>query len=76
MECSILTLKIFSANSAFACLMAADYGINKGENVLFSQKQIDYMLGDSGRSYLVGFGENYPKNVHHRASSCPKKPRQ
>ena len=30
------------------------------------KSQIDYILGDSGRSYVVGFGENPPKNPHHR----------
>lgn len=30
------------------------------------KSQIDYILGDSGRSYVVGFGKNPPKNPHHR----------
>ena len=30
------------------------------------KSQIDYILGDNGRSYVVGFGENPPKNPHHR----------
>lgn len=30
------------------------------------KSQIDYVLGDGGRSYVVGFGENPPKNPHHR----------
>ena len=30
------------------------------------KSQIDYILGDSGRSFVVGFGENPPKNPHHR----------
>ena len=28
--------------------------------------QIDYILGDGGRSYVVGFGNNPPKQPHHR----------
>ena len=31
-------------------------------------------MGDSGRSYVIGFGENYPKKPHHRAASCPDIP--
>lgn len=33
--------------------------------------QVDYILGNNNRglSYLVGFGNNYPQRVHHRASS-------
>ena len=36
----------------------------------FSRRQIDYILGanPSGRSYVVGYGNNPPKNPHHRAA--------
>jgi endoglucanase len=36
----------------------------------FGKKQIDYILGDNpaNRSFMVGFGVNPPKNVHHRGS--------
>lgn len=34
----------------------------------FAKKQIDYALGSSGRSYVVGYGENSPKNPHHRTA--------
>lgn len=36
----------------------------------FGKKQIDYILGDNpaDRSFMVGFGKNYPINVHHRTS--------
>ena len=32
---------------------------------------MDYLLGDNPRatSYMVGYGHNYPQQVHHRASS-------
>jgi endoglucanase len=35
--------------------------------------QVDYILGvnPNNMSYMVGFGSNYPKQVHHRASSIP-----
>ncbi|XP_010424526.2 PREDICTED: endoglucanase 19-like [Camelina sativa] len=37
----------------------------------FSKSQVDYILGDNPRatSYMVGYGENYPRQVHHRGSS-------
>jgi len=37
----------------------------------FAKSQIDYILGDNPKkmSYVVGFGDNYPKFPHHRASS-------
>ena len=31
-----------------------------------------YMLGDSGRSFVVGFGNNPPTHAHHRGASCQK----
>lgn len=30
-----------------------------------------YILGDSGRSYVVGFGNDPPTHAHHRGASCP-----
>ncbi|KAJ8430426.1 hypothetical protein Cgig2_025853 [Carnegiea gigantea] len=38
-----------------------------------AKRQVDYILGDNPlkMSYMVGFGENYPKRIHHRASSLP-----
>lgn len=35
--------------------------------------QIRYMIGDGGRSYVVGYGVNPPKRPHHRGASCPLK---
>lgn len=33
----------------------------------FAKKQIGYMLGDTGRSFVVGVGKNYPTHPHHRS---------
>ncbi|KAJ6712789.1 ENDO-14-BETA-GLUCANASE [Salix purpurea] len=40
----------------------------------FAKTQIDYILGKNPRkmSYVVGFGNHYPKHVHHRGASIPK----
>ncbi|MTH96069.1 glycoside hydrolase family 9 protein, partial [Roseibium sp. RKSG952] len=37
----------------------------------FASNQLDYMLGDNpdGFSYVVGFGDDYSQNPHHRAAS-------
>lgn len=35
------------------------------------RRQLGYILGDAGRSFVVGFGANPPARPHHRASSCP-----
>ncbi|CAF3760770.1 unnamed protein product [Rotaria sordida] len=63
-----------AGNAAFICLQAADVGINTQEYLDFASRQINYMLGDSGRSYVIGFGQNYPQRPHHRSSSCPSRP--
>jgi hypothetical protein len=41
--------------------------------VELAKKQVDYILGDNPTkmSYMVGFGEKYPKHIHHRGSSLP-----
>ena len=32
----------------------------------YGQQQINYMLGDAGRSYVVGFGKNPPNMPFHK----------
>jgi endoglucanase len=32
------------------------------------------MLGDTGKSFMIGFGDNYPQFEHHRAASCFDQP--
>lgn len=34
----------------------------------FAVSQANYALGDTGFSYLIGFGEEYPQNPHHRTA--------
>lgn len=34
----------------------------------FAVSQANYALGDTGFSYLIGFGEDYPRNPHHRTA--------
>ncbi|MBO4904476.1 MAG: glycoside hydrolase family 9 protein, partial [Lachnospiraceae bacterium] len=34
----------------------------------FAVSQADYALGSSGRSFMIGFGENSPVNPHHRTA--------
>ena len=36
----------------------------------WARSQIRYMIGDSGRSYVVGFGSTPPSSEHHRGASC------
>lgn len=58
-----------AANAAFGCLLVADSGIgNAATYKAFAKQQIDYALGSTGRSFVVGFGNNPPVKVHHRAA--------
>ncbi len=34
----------------------------------FARSQVDYALGSTGRSFLVGFGPSYPLHPHHRTA--------
>jgi hypothetical protein len=66
-----------AANVAFLCLTTAelvDSGLIRDVYRAFAREQIHYMLGDSGRSYVCGFGNNPPVRPHHRGSSCPDRP--
>lgn len=34
----------------------------------FAKQQVDYALGSTGRSFVVGYGENSPEHPHHRTA--------
>ncbi|KAJ9588698.1 hypothetical protein L9F63_018012 [Diploptera punctata] len=63
-----------AANAAYLCLEAADAGINATAYRDFAKQQVGYMLGDTGKSFVVGFGTDPPTRVSHRSSSCPDAP--
>lgn len=58
----------YAANAAMVALLAAKAGINSKQYSDFAASQINFMLGDGGRSYVVGFGHNYPQRAHHKAA--------
>lgn len=65
-----------AANTSFMAFIYSDWlesqgEINKAERYFdFGVSQINYILGQnpSRRSYLIGYGENYPQNPHHRTA--------
>ncbi|CAK9143171.1 unnamed protein product [Ilex paraguariensis] len=74
----------FVTSASFLLTVYSDYLTSAGRNLQcasgsvppsallsFAQSQVDYILGDNPRatSYMVGYGSNYPQQVHHRASS-------
>ncbi|XVF39121.1 hypothetical protein PTKIN_Ptkin01aG0010100 [Pterospermum kingtungense] len=77
----------FAATASFLSKLYSDYLtliIRSGGNCTggsfslemlhrFSISQVNYILGDNPKkmSYMVGFGDNYPKHVHHRSASIP-----
>nr|AID55382.1 glycoside hydrolase family 9 C4 [Gossypium hirsutum] len=52
-------------------LKCAAGNVAPSELLSFAKSQVDYILGDNPRatSYMVGYGNNFPRQVHHRASS-------
>ena len=64
----------YAANIAYLALYYAD-ALGESDPLYtryqnFGLAQIDYILGDNpaNRSYQVGYGNNFPTNVHHRTS--------
>ncbi|PQQ16759.1 endoglucanase 6 [Prunus yedoensis var. nudiflora] len=57
--------------SAGKTLNCAAGNVAPSELLSFAKSQVDYILGDNPRatSYMVGYGNNFPQQVHHRASS-------
>ena len=63
-----------AGNVAHACAQLTKVGLWQSECDTFVKSQINYALGDTGRSYVVGFGNNPPCRPHHASSSCPDAP--
>ncbi|KAF2347095.1 Glycoside hydrolase family 9, partial [Trinorchestia longiramus] len=59
---------------AFMAFKAAELGIDADTNRAWAAQQVDYALGSTGRSFVVGFGVSPPEKPHHRSSSCPTIP--
>ncbi|XP_059286805.1 endoglucanase 6-like [Lycium ferocissimum] len=57
--------------SARKTLKCSSGSVSPTELLAFAKSQVDYLLGDNPRatSYMVGYGNNYPRQVHHRGSS-------
>ncbi len=66
------SLRYASTTAFMALLYAKDLepSLLRNNYINFAKGQIDYILGDNprGSSYVVGYGNNYPKSPHHRAA--------
>lgn len=62
----------YATTTAFLASVYADWsGCSKEKAEIykkFAKQQVDYALGSSGRSFVVGFGINSPKRPHHRTA--------
>ncbi|MFN8077727.1 MAG: glycoside hydrolase family 9 protein [Kineosporiaceae bacterium] len=63
----------YAANASLLALVYSDWTTDAARKKAyhdFAKKQIDYALGDNprGGSYVVGFGTDSPRNVHHRTA--------
>ena len=49
-------------------IQAANAGIKSAEYKAYAASQINYMLGDNPNnfSYVVGYGDAFPKQPHHK----------
>eukprot|EP01018_Ginkgo_biloba_P032228 Gb_26728 [translate_table: standard] len=67
----LLTVYSDYLSSAGKKLQCPSGEVDPSELLALVKSQVDYILGDNPRatSYMVGYGSNYPRQVHHRASS-------
>ena len=62
----------YATTASFMALTYVESGLCPSSKVekytKFAEKQANYALGSSGRSFMVGFGKNSPENPHHRTA--------
>lgn len=62
----------YATTSAFIAASYAEGGkcsADKADTYMkFCESQVNYALGSTGRSFVVGFGENPPEHPHHRTA--------
>lgn len=62
----------YATTTAYVAAVYADWdGCDKAKANkywTFAESQINYALGDTGFSYQIGFGKEYPVNPHHRTA--------
>ncbi|KAJ4978211.1 hypothetical protein NE237_008991 [Protea cynaroides] len=70
---ALLALSVYSnyLSASQATIQCQGGIVTPTDLITFVQSQVDYILGSNpkGTSYMVGFGSNYPQQVHHRGAS-------
>ena len=54
----------YAANYAHFAVQAARLEVRAGDCTEFARSQLNYILGDTGRSYVVGWGNKPPTHAH------------
>ncbi|HOM02429.1 MAG TPA: glycoside hydrolase family 9 protein [Acetivibrio sp.] len=65
------SLRYATTTAFLACVYSDWENADKGKAksyLEFAKSQANYALGSTGRSFVVGFGENPPKRPHHRTA--------
>ena len=57
--------------AAFGALLAPTDPGTARKFSCWARGQVRYALGDTGRSFVAGYGDRPPMRPHHRAASCP-----
>ena len=62
----------YATTAAYIALAYTETGVCTESKIKkyteFAEKQANYALGSSGRSYVIGYGKNPPENPHHRTA--------
>lgn len=62
----------YATTTAFLASVWADSKLctsaKVGDYSAFAKSQVDYALGSTGKSFLIGFGTKYPLHPHHRTA--------
>jgi endoglucanase len=58
----------------YADMVAAESASKADTYRCWGLSQLRYMLGDSGRSLVVGYGRNPPRRTQDRGAACPESP--
>uniref|UniRef100_A0A7N0V297 Endoglucanase n=1 Tax=Kalanchoe fedtschenkoi TaxID=63787 RepID=A0A7N0V297_KALFE len=69
----MLTYAKYLESKGAASISCGSAAVTPDKLIAQAKSQVDYILGQNPAkmSYMVGFGANYPKHIHHRGSSLP-----
>jgi hypothetical protein len=72
-EINWASLRLATVSSFTAMTLTTFPGVSeelKAQAFCLARSQMGYVVGDTGFSYVVGFGPTYAKQVHSRDAAC------